>query len=298
MNALQSPTAAPMTDTRLLDLDRTAFDAHFGKEPFAIRHRLADHPLFAMPRLLELAKFLPEDRVEYNAGNLPVSIDPARTPRNGLTPEETIRRIAECRSWLVLKNVERDPAYADLLDRCLAEVEQMGHADARRIDLREAFVFVSSPASVTPFHIDPEWNFLLQICGQKTIHVFPSADRSLVGEEDLERFYCGAHRNLVFREEFQQKATTFVLQPGDGVHVPVTAPHWVENGPEVSISFSITFQTRDSERRGIIYRVNRWLRARGLKPRPAGVSGWRDASKYFAFRAIRRLRRLLGSQTR
>ena len=293
MNALQSPTAAPMTETRLLDLDRPAFDAHFGKEPFAIRHRLADHPLFAVPRLLELAKSLPEDRVEYNAGDLPVSVDPARTPRNGLTPEETIRRIAECRSWLVLKNVERDPAYADLLDRCLAEVVQMGHADARRIDLREAFIFVSSPASVTPFHIDPEWNFLLQVRGQKTIHVFPSDDRSLVGEEDLERFYCGAHRNLVFREEFQQKAETFVLRPGDGVHVPVTAPHWVENGPEVSISFSITFRTADLEQRGMTHGVNAFLRARGLTPTPVGQSPWKDRLKYQAYRAVRKTRKML-----
>lgn len=297
MNSVEAPTSVPTAGTRLLDLDRAGFDAQFGKVPFAIQHRLVDHPLFAVPRLLELAKFLPEDRVEYNAGDIPVNLEPERTPRNGLTPEETIRRIAECRSWLVLKNVERDPAYADLLDRCLGEVEQMGHADARRIDLREAFIFVSSPGAVTPFHIDPEWNFLLQVRGQKTIHVFPNDDRSLVGEEALERFYCGAHRNLVFQEEFQKKAQTFVLEAGEGVHVPVTAPHWVENGPEVSISFSITFQTRESERRGIIYRVNHWLRQRGLTPSPAGVSRWRDAGKYFAYRMLRRLRRVLGSKS-
>ena len=297
MNTLESPPSAP-AGTRLLDLDRATFDSRFGDEPFAIRHRLAGHPLFEVARLLELAKSLPEDRVEYNAGDIPVNIDPGQTPRNGLSPEETIRRIAECRSWLVLKNVERDPAYADLLDRCLGEVEQTGHPQARRMDLREAFIFVSSPGAVTPFHIDPELNFLLQIRGEKTIHVFPKDDRTLVGEEALERFYSGAHRNLVFRDEFQQKARTFVLHPGEGVHVPVTAPHWVENGPEVSISFSITFQTRESERRGIIYRTNRWLRARGLRPRPAGVSGWGDRVKYFAYRVIRRLRRLLGTRTR
>ena len=63
------------------------------------------------------------------------------------------------------------------------------------------------------------------------------------------------------------------MGPGDGVHVPVTAPHWVKNGPEVSVSFSITFQTRASERRGIVYRVNHALRQRGLKPPPVGQVG-------------------------
>src|SRR5262245_63771662 len=84
---------------------------HFARRPFVVRHRLTDHPLFALPRLIELARMLPEDRVEYNAGDVPVSLDPARTPRTGLSIDETIRRIEECRSWMVFKNVERDPEY-------------------------------------------------------------------------------------------------------------------------------------------------------------------------------------------
>ena len=289
------PTMAPVAPVAsLLTIERADFDAWFGRRPFAVRHELADHPLFAVDRLLELAKALPADRVEYNAGNLPVGLDPAATPMNGLSAEETIRRIAECRSWLVLKNVERDPEYGALLNRCLAEVERLAHPDVGTIDLREAFVFISSPGSVTPFHIDPEWNFLLQVRGEKTIHVFPADDRELVDEDALERFYSGAHRNLTFAEPFQYKAETFVMAPGEGVHVPVTAPHWVQNGDEVSVSFSITFQTRSSERRGIIYRVNRWLRSHGLRPTPPGRSPWRDGGKYFLYRVGRRLRRLVG----
>ncbi len=283
-------TAALSTPTTLLEFDPTEFAREFGQRPFRVRHHLADHPLFQLDRILQLAQFLPEDRVEYNAGDLSVNMDPAQTPRNGLSAQETIRRIAECRSWLVLKNVEQDPEYGDLLNRCLAVVEQQGHPDAQRIDLREAFLFVSSPGSITPYHIDPEWNFLLQIRGTKFIYVFPS-DRSILSEEELERFFSGAHRNLVFKEEYQQQARLFELTPGEGVHVPVTAPHWVKNGDEVSISFSITFQTRVSERRGIIYRVNHALRQRGWKPTPVGNSGWRDELKYFGYRVVRRLRR-------
>lgn len=281
----------PTTTDRLLDLDVAQFARAFGRQPFRVRHHLADHPLFQMDCLMQLARTLPEHRVEYNAGDLSVDMDPTRTPRNGLSAEETIARIAECRSWLVLKNVELDREYHDLLYRCLQEVEGLGHADARQIDHREGFVFVSSPGAVTPYHIDPEWNFLLQVRGQKLIHVFPSDDREILSEEALERFYSGAHRNLHFEDAWQAKAEPFELNPGDGVHVPVTAPHWVKNGPEVSISFSITFQTRVSERRGIQYRVNHGLRARGWKPTPVGQSPWRDNVKYFSYRVLRRLRR-------
>ena len=44
----------------------------------------------------------------------------------------------------------------------------------------EGFIFVSSPGSVTPYHIDPERNFLLQVRGNKTMHMFDGSDRSLL----------------------------------------------------------------------------------------------------------------------
>jgi hypothetical protein len=283
-----------MITDRLLELEPATFQERFGRKPFLVRHRLSDHPLFALPRLLRLATALPEDRVEYNSGELPVGLDPALTPRTGLSIEETVRRIEECKSWMVLKNVERDPDYGELLSRCLGEVEAMGHSDVRQVDHREAFVFLSSPGSVTSYHIDPEWNFLLQVRGKKLMHVF---DTQVLSELELERFYSGAHRNLVYKDEYAGSMEAFELGPGDGVHVPVTAPHWVKNGPEVSVSFSITFQTRLSERRGIIYSVNHALRQRGWSPRPVGSSKWRDGLKYFGFRLVRRLRRATGKQS-
>jgi hypothetical protein len=282
-----------MTTDTLLELEPATFHERFGRKPFRVRHRLSDHPLFALPRLLRLATALPEDRVEYNSGELPVGVAPALTPRTGLSIEETVRRLEECKSWMVLKNVERDPEYGELLSRCLGEVEALGHGDARQVVHREAFVFLSSPGSVTPYHIDPEWNFLLQVRGQKLMHVF---DTAVLSEQELERFYAGAHRNLVYKDEYAGRREAFALGPGDGVHVPVTAPHWVKNGPEVSVSFSITFQTRLSERRGIIYSVNHALRQRGWSPTPVGSSRWRDGLKYFGFRVVRRLRRAAGKR--
>ncbi len=278
----------------LLNIDNAIFQTDFARRPFRIEHNLVDHPLFQLPRLIELAGALPGKKVEYNAGNIPVNQAPDKTPRTGLPIEETIRRIEECRSWMVLKNVELDPNYRELLDACLEEVfaRAPSHRDA---GLREAFIFISSPGSVTPYHMDPELNFLLQIHGSKQFHVFPSGDRSLLSEVELERFYSGAHRNLVFRDEYQEKATTFELQPGDGVHVPVTDPHWVKVGDEsYSISFSITFQTLACERRAALYSINHALRQKGRTPTAVGQSPLRDTLLYAKHRIGRRLQRLLG----
>jgi len=281
----------PGSGTPLGPIDPQRFTTCFNRRPFVIRHRLAGHPLFALPRLIELARRLPADRVEYNAGDVPVSLDPRDTPRTGLSVEETIRRIEECRSWMVLKNVEHDADYRALLDACLDQLRPYTEPLAPGMSGREGFVFISSPGSVTPYHIDPENNFLLQIRGTKRVSVFDSRDRQVISEPALEAFFGGANRNLVYRDAYQPRATVFELAPGDAVHVPVAAPHWVENGPEVSLSFSITFRTADSDRLEILYRMNHRLRRWKLPPAPVGQSPALDHAKYVLFRAVRGVRR-------
>ncbi|HYV36017.1 MAG TPA: cupin-like domain-containing protein [Gemmataceae bacterium] len=284
----------PAGEQKLLDINAALFRECFDKRPFLIGHRLNDHPLFALPRLIELSQKLPEKHVEYNGGKLPVSLDPNLTPRNGLSIEETIRRIEDCCSWMVLKYVEQDDDYRALLHHCLAEVGVHSELLRPGMELMQGFIFISSAGSVTPYHMDPEHNFLLQVRGSKTVSLFDGRDRSIVAETDLERFYGGSHRNMAFQEEWQRKAWVYDLQPGQGLHFPVTDPHHVKVGPTYSISFSITFRTPDLEKRSMVHNVNAYLRGKGLRPKPVGQSPLRDGLKCQAYRVWRRTRKLLG----
>lgn len=279
-----------------LMLDPAVFRAQFNRRPFAINHRLSDHPAFTLPRLIELSQRLPPEDVEYNAGNIPVTMDPRVTPRTGLSIEETIRRIEDCGSWMVMKWVERDSTYHTLLNECLEEIKVHTEPLAPGMRQREGFIFISSPRSVTPYHMDQENNFLLQIRGSKTFHVF---DRTCATEEEREQRFAGAHRNLTFKDEYQARATTFELLPGTGVHVPVAAPHWIQNGADVSISFSITFRNHASERENVLYRLNAQLRRWGFSPAPVGRSLLRDSLKWSTYQVLRPIRRALrgSSQT-
>ena len=278
-----------------LKLNPEEFGRLFPHRPFTIRHELSSHPLFALPRLIELSQQLPEAFVEYNAGNLPIGVDPKQTPRNGLSIVDTIKRIEECRSWLVLKDVEQVPEYRALLDECLDQIGALSEQIVPGMGQREGFIFISSPGSVTPYHTDPEHNFLLQIRGTKTVHMFDGKDRSIISEEELEAFHSGGHRNLKFKDEYQAKARSFSLQPGDGLHFPVNDPHWVKNGDAVSISFSITFRSPLSKRNARLYFANGQLRKFGIPPTPPGMSAWRDITKDLAFVAARRVARVLGA---
>jgi len=74
-------------------------------------------------------------------------------------------------------------------------------------------------------------------------------------------------------------SSTFQMHPGEGVYVYPWAPHWVENGPEVSVSLSITFRTGLSERQERVHRFNAKLRRNGLAPVAPGVSDGLDRMK-------------------
>lgn len=282
-----------LPDQPLLQMEEHTFRENFNRRPFLIRHNLCDHPLFVLPRLIELSQKLPAEQVEYNAGDLPVAQDPSCTPQTGLSIEETIRRIEECQSWLVMKNVEYDEEYRALRDDCLDSMRPFSEPLAPGMRHREAFIFISSPNSVTPFHVDPEYNFLLQIRGCKQVTMFDAQDRSVVADVDLERYFGGGHRNLIYDESLNERAIVTALRPGFGLHFPVMAPHWVKNGPAVSVSFSITFRNPDSDRREILHRINHRMRKIGLKPSPVGRSPFCDGVKFFAFRSLRAVKSII-----
>ncbi|HVV96141.1 MAG TPA: hypothetical protein VHC92_03265 [Rhodanobacteraceae bacterium] len=270
--------------TDLLTFDPADVAARFDREPFLIGHRLADHPLLQLPRLIELARTLPEESVEYNAGSVGIDQRPELTPRTGLSIEETLRQIETCGSWMVLKDVEHDPEYRQLLDACLDAIKPEIDRVAPGMCRRHAFIFVSSPGATTPYHVDYELNFLLHVRGDKTMTVWNGQDRDVMSEGERERILTGGQRNLPYRDEFAAKAWVFQLRPGMGVHVPLSSPHHVKVGDKVSISFSITFLTDDGQRVRALHRTNAFLRRLGWKPRDVGISKTGDAVKFLGFR--------------
>jgi hypothetical protein len=288
------PTRATPAPASALDLDPEFFQTNFNRTPYLVRHNLVGHSLFTLPRLIRLAQHMPTEFVEYYAGDVPVNVDWELTPRNGLSVEETIRRIEGHCSWMVLKRVEQDAEYNELLNTILDQIEPLSSPLDPGMRQRAGAVFISSPGAVTPYHMDQEYNFLFQLRGNKTMYVFDGNDRSLLTEQELENHFrhTTIDRNLVFRDEYTAKGKAFELTPGYALHVPSLYPHWVKNGSSVSISFSAGFDTFSSVRKGSLYRVNQLLRTCGLRPTPVGESPMRDWLKFTAYRGCDRVRRM------
>ncbi|MDX6650475.1 MAG: hypothetical protein QOJ97_2426 [Solirubrobacteraceae bacterium] len=280
--------------TELVTADRSTLLANFARTPFAVTHQLVEHPLLRLERIAQLAESLHESQVESNPGKVPDLLPDGVVESVELAPGEIVRGIETNGCWIVLKKIESDPEYRALLEESLeAIVPHVAHTEGGAVR-KEAFIFISAPGSTTPSHIDPEHNLLLQIRGSKDMVVgaFPDPDTR---EAEIERQCGGGHRNL---PDLPTDPTTFHMEPGDGVYVPIYAPHMVKNGPAVSISFSITFYTEESERMRGIYSMNARLRRLRMNPRRPGEHSGSDRVKSATWRAARQgalaVRRLRG----
>lgn len=266
--------------------------AAYPEQPSLLDHDLVDHPLLKLDALAALAGRIRPVDAEYNRGDVPVGLDPADTPSNGLSVAETIRSIEQCGSWMVLKFIEQDEQYRQLLHDVLADVAPSVRGTTGEMLKREGFIFISSPGSVTPFHFDPEHNILLQIRGSKVMTIFAADDEALVDGAEHERFHNGGHRNLPWRDDFAAQGRPFSLAPGKAVYVPVKAPHWVQNGPEVSISLSITWRSEWSYDEEYARRMNHLLRRVGMRPRAPGRFPHNNRLKSLGYRAIAKAGRI------
>jgi hypothetical protein len=284
----------------LIDIQGAEFKENLWRKGFKVNHNLCGCPELQLPSLVDLAQRLPSEHVVYYSGEVDVNQpDPYKRPRNGLCAADTIRQIEESRSWMALRHIEADPQYKALLEGVLEEVYAAAGCTVSGTHREAGFIFVASPNSITPFHIDDEHNFLLQIRGSKEISIWDPMDRAVISEECVENKLQlwkgeGYHNSLPFEDSFQPRASVFHLDPGGGVYFPVGAPHWVKNGPLVSISFSVTFRSAESRRQATVYFMNRKLRKLGLDPVPPGQSGWRDSVKFGMFEAGHRTAGLVG----
>jgi hypothetical protein len=285
---MATPTSKPAHNEpaeRWIDVNLAEFREMFNRKSFELTHGLASHPLFQLPKLMELAertlKTRPRD-LYYDAGDVGIGQRWEDVPKAGFSAAEAMHRIETAGAWFIFRSAQRDPEYKIFLDRGLAELKAgMGPGIDRKILVEDIIIFVTSPKRVSSYHIDRECNFLLQIRGHKTLHVFDREDRDVLPEEEIERFWTVDNNAATYKPALQSRAASYRLVPGNGVHIPVNCPHWLQNDDNVSISLSVNFQFRDKLRANA-YRANYFLRQLGMHPQPPGRSAALDSAKAVA----------------
>ena len=255
-----------------LDLDWSSFDP-WRIQP--VRHRLTDHPLLQPDQLVALGARLEVDgRVRTHSDNAEAGTPFNTAPRlhpNRRSAADTLEHIREAKAWMSLLNVQTDDIYRTLVDEVLDEVRIGIDPVDPGMCYRGGWIFVTSPRTITPFHYDKEHNFILQIRGRKTVHVWDHRDEVAASEASRDRFHARHERDLLFwNEGLRARAHSFHLEPGMGAYMPSTSPHMVENGDEPSITMSFTYYTDSTRRDSRLHRVHYRLRQLGLRPPAVG----------------------------
>lgn len=286
---------------RWIITDSKAARENFNRHSFAVSHRLSTHPLFQLPNLLQLAERTANSRPDdlyFDMGEVRPGQRWDQIPEARFSAIEAMQQLESSDAWFIFRHTQRDPEYKQLFDRGLSEIKEIAGDDVDSlIRQQDIIIFVTSPRRVTPYHMDRECNFLLQISGTKTVYVFDREDRDILPEQEIERFWAVDNNAPVFRPQFQDRAVSYKMMPGTGVHIPVNFPHWVQNDDNISVSLSVNFQFLDSTRANL-YRSNYYLRKLGMRPSTPGLHRTRDAAKSFAMSCALAARRLIRGRHR
>ncbi len=279
---------AGMRATQFFQIDSAAFADAFAKRSITVHHELVDHPLFTMEAIAELADRLPAESVRREQGNLPLAnsgfgyVEVGQGP-----PSESILDVEGTGHRITLRDIQQAPEYAELINECLDEVEDLVSDREGGMTRRAGYLFISCPASTTPMHFDVEHSFLLQVKGCKHVSVASFDNDPVARHRELDRYIDGEECDF---ETMQANAVTTRMGPGVGVYLPSYVPHWVETEAGVSVSFSIPFFTAYTERAEGVSRINRRLRQLHLSPKPLGTSEPVDKTKAVVFRSLQKLR--------
>lgn len=276
------------------------YDIEFAAQDFnpnrimEIRHHLVDHPLLSLPKLKELALRLPPDQVRFHASTATISsnfntAENDHPPRVGL--EQALAQMEVAGSWIALHNVQTDPEYAALIKKVLDGVNERIAPRDPGMFYPAFWIFIQSPGAVTPYHMDHEQNFLMQIRGEKVAKVWP-AEKSLTPATIADFHAKNVRTGAVYSADLEAHAQVVHLKPGVGVYMPFTCPHAVTNGDQVSITISMTYCTKSTRRVEIIHRCNAFLKKHGMEPSPIGSSRLRDHLKYLVFDQVARAKNL------
>jgi hypothetical protein len=248
----------------------------FPERPGEFSHNLHLDERLTLSAIADLADRLPRRSVICDSAAQPLLVPRGGPPRGALSrPGDVIRNLNDANAWLTLLNIEDDPAYADLTHSTLDELELAMTSKQGIMRKRVGFIFVSSPNSVTPAHFDIEHSLLMQLSGAKTVSLGSFATER-ARRHEIDRYWDGSHGRI---ESLPPELASYEMTPGRGVYIPATAPHWVHNGPAISLSVTLTYFTAATERGNLVEAFNARLRRMHLHPRHAGQSKAVDLAK-------------------
>jgi len=274
------------------------FPPNYNRSTFMFRHGVSGHPLLQLPSLIDLADRLEKyDGAYWSNGPAQVTDRWEKGADRAQSLRKTIENIEENDSLVILKFGVHDPVIGPFFRDILTTIIRLvGRQMSDDVLVGRVNILIASPHRITNYHIDSDVNYLLQVAGDKSFAVFDQTDRTLVTDQELERYFNGDDSAARFKPDRQKEGTAYDLRAGFGVHVPCMAPHWARNGDEVSIALSCCFDLNSVQRLALVYKTNHRLRGFGMTPRSPRDETWSNGAKLLGARTAVAMRGLLRAQ--
>jgi hypothetical protein len=294
--SIASTSQVALQDVQL-NIDPKSYEAFYNKTPFGFTHNLHQLEIFQFDSILELLDRYTGSSNDYYVAGSAAAAGSAffDAPHIKLTPRDAIHRLDERPTRILLKRLENhDERFRTLMDLIIKQLRSIPGGLGDQPILRiQSSLFITSAASTTPLHFDPEVGFFTQIEGDKTYHVYSPDD---VREQDLEKFYVKGKVSIGQLDMSQRdpgKEQVYNLSAGHGFHQPQNAPHWVETCGSRSISYSCVFETNADRALGRTRAFNYYERKLGMQPTPPGKNSQLDNIKAEAIIPDRLARKVL-----
>lgn len=271
----------------------------FNQEPFTFKHSLENCNLLSFDNLAESILKLPKSQVFFSSGKVDVTanLDTAhKLHKPNISLEDAFNNIETAGAFVMVREPESNHIFSELFHDLTEDVKKFTKEIEPDLKGFKLYLFIASPNSVTPFHIDRYSTFLFQLQGHKDVNVWAPWDKSLISDVDLEKFFNFEEGFApALKEDYLDKATVNHIHPGEAIHIPFVSPHWIKNSNEVSVSLSIIFNSRKTTNIANSLRFNSWYRKKFNKPaQPVNTSSFNDAAKatiYKAYQSITQLRK-------
>jgi len=257
-------------------------------EPGAVDLSLVDTHMAAIERLV---RSLGESALHVRL--------PGQGPQSGSPQRVALREVPDIAALLaqpgalhlLANDVQlHDAGWAEVARRFRARVEA-DVPEVRDPSTRVSLgLFVSSGGATAPYHADAEHNVLVQIHGNKKMHMFPPDEQTFPSAARESLAAVDQHVLDNYRAEFEQRAVVVELVPGTALYHPPMSPHWVDTGSTgPSLSLAVSFVTPSVDRLLLLHRINRRLRRLGIAAQTAGSQPALDDAKVALGRVARTL---------
>lgn len=281
--------------------DESVVGRTLDRAPFGFHHTLMGHPSLELENLARVIPALPAEYVKYSQGLMRNGDDFEKCDvhhRSPMSLAETMERMRTSDSYVMVRSPQIHESFQPLFRDLRGDTESLlrqtfGHRDRLVLDPR-LYLFIASPGSHTPFHIDRNSTMLLQFRGSKQVVLFPAWNEDVVTSKAREAYAAYDDTKLPWTDEMDRFGQRFDFAPGQGLHIPFMAGHYVQNGnDDVSISMSIIFNTPESYAQLDALQLNHRLRRSGWRPRPVGQRAAQDNIKSLLWRARRKVKHTL-----